>query len=60
MRFTKRDRHLILSERIVSSGNYGVIDTYIKKGATKKWLTHYVVKMSIERAIQELQQRGWR
>ena len=60
MRFTKRDRHLILSERIVSSGNYVVIDTYIKKGATKKWLTHYVVKMSIERAIQELQQRGWR
>ena len=60
MRFTKRDRHLILSERIVSSGNYVVIDIYVKNGTTKKWLSHHVIEMTIERAIQELQQRGWK
>lgn len=60
MKFKKRDRYLLLSERVVATGNYVVIDTYIKKGATKKWLTHYVVKMTVEEAVKELQQRGWR
>lgn len=60
MKFKKRDRYLILSERIVSSGHYIVIDTYVKRGTTKKWLTHYVVKMTVDKAIEELQQRGWR
>lgn len=60
MKFRKRDRYLLLSERVVATGSYAVIDTYIKKGATKKWLTHYVVKMPVEKVVQELQQRGWR
>ena len=60
MKFKKKDRYLLLSERVVAAGNYVVIDTYIKKGTTKKWLTHYVVKMPVEKVIEELQQRGWR
>lgn len=60
MKFRKRDRYLLLSERAVATGTYVVIDTYVKKGTTKKWLTHYVVKMTVEKAVEELQQRGWR
>lgn len=60
MKFKKKDRYLLLSERIVASGNYVVIDIYIKKGTTKKWLSHHVIAMTMDKAIQELQQRGWR
>lgn len=60
MKFKKKDKFLLLSERVVATGTYVVIDTYVKKGTTKKWLTHYVVKMTVEKAVEELQQRGWR
>jgi len=60
MKFRKRDRYLLLSERVVATGVFTVIDIYVKKGTTKKWLSHHVIEMTIDKAIEELQQRGWK
>ena len=60
MKFKKKDRYLLLSERVVAVGTFIVIDIYVKKGTAKKWLSHHVIDMPIEKVVAELQQRGWR